>query len=294
MAWAVPAFQGDEQGWRVGQRPFQAQVAPEHFEDFRGQRYNAILVSFAKRTQLALGELQVSQLKSQDLAGAQTIEEHQAHESQIAIGAETLPELRDFFRREWHDDPPILFEAEAPGDGGAGPTVAERGPLGIAALEMHFAGRNFLSGVEAKAAAHCTEAMIHGLRCGFGILLELMTNIVDDRGLGHLGESSVLGFEPAREIEKVVGVDAKRPWGELPESLTIEEDIRPIEFSLVVTHSIWRGAGGRGRLIDHGELHVRPQPQRCSNCLTLSRSEATSRSAVLRTGGREGPGRSST
>src|SRR5208282_1700658 len=163
---------------------------------------------FAKRTQLALSELQVFQLKSQDLAGTQTIEEHQAHESQIAIGAETLPELRDFFRREWHDDPPILFEAKAPGDGGAGSAVAERGPLGIAALEMHFAGRNFLSGVEAIAAAHCTEAMIHGLRCGFGILVELMTNIVDDRGLGYLGESSVLGFEPAREIEKVVGIVA--------------------------------------------------------------------------------------
>jgi hypothetical protein len=95
-----------------------------------------------------------------------------------------------------------LFEAEAPGDGGAAPAVAERGPLGIAALEMHFAGRNFLSSVKAIAAAHCTEAMIHGLRCGFGILLELMTNIVDDRGLGYLGESSVLRFEPTREIEK--------------------------------------------------------------------------------------------
>ena len=66
-----------------------------------------------------------------------------------------------------------------------------------------------MSGVEAIAAAHCTEAMIHSLRCGFGILLELMTNIVDDRGLGYFGESSVLRFEPTREIEKVIGVDAK-------------------------------------------------------------------------------------
>ena len=51
--------------------------------------------------------------------------------------------------------------------------------------------------------------MIQSLRCGFGILLELMTNIVDDRGLGYPGESSVLRFEPTREIEKVIGVDAK-------------------------------------------------------------------------------------
>ena len=165
---------------------------------------------------------------------------------------------------------------------GTWPTVAERGPLGIAALEMHFADRNFLSGVEAIAAAHCTEAMIHGLRCGFGILLELMTNIIHQCGLGNFRKRPMLQFEPAGEVEQVIRVDAKRPRRELPEALTIEEGIRPIEFSsLVVTHSIGRGAGGRGRLINHGELHVRPQPQRCSNCLTLSRSEAASCRAVL-------------
>ncbi len=89
---------------------------------------HASCVAFAKRTQLAFSELQVFHLKSQHLARTQTIEEHQADESQIAIGAETLPELRNFFRREWHDDPSILFEAEAPGDGGVAPAVAERGP----------------------------------------------------------------------------------------------------------------------------------------------------------------------
>ena len=56
----VPTLQRDEQCWRVGQRrPFQAQVAFEHFEDFWGQRHNALLISFAKRTQLSLGELQI-------------------------------------------------------------------------------------------------------------------------------------------------------------------------------------------------------------------------------------------
>jgi len=95
---------------------------------FPGQRHNTLLVAFAERMQLAFSELQVFHLKSQHLATTQTIEEHQADESQIAIGAEALPELRNFFRREWHDDRSNLFEAEAPGDGGVAPAVAERGP----------------------------------------------------------------------------------------------------------------------------------------------------------------------
>jgi len=75
---------------------------------------------------------------------------------------------------------------------------------------MHLAGGNFLPGVKAIAAAHCAQPMIHGLRGGFGILLELMTDIVDDRGLRDLGKRPMLRFEPAGEIEEVVGVDAQR------------------------------------------------------------------------------------
>src|SRR6516162_8870529 len=85
---------------------------------------------------------------------SENFEEHQAYESQIAIGAEASPELADFFGRERHDDSPILFKAEAPGYGRARPAVAERGSAGIAALEMRLAGGNLLPGVEAIATAH--------------------------------------------------------------------------------------------------------------------------------------------
>ena len=124
--------------------------------------------------------------------------------------------------------------------------------------------------------------------CGLGILLELMTNIFDECGLGDLGKRLMLRFEPTGEIEEIVGVDAQRPRGKLPESLTVEESIRPADLSsLLVAHTMRGSAGRHGRLINHGELHRRPQPHCSSNCLTLSRSEAASRRAVLRTGGRE-------
>src|SRR5215468_9690039 len=101
----------------------------------------------------------------------------------------------------------------------------------------------------------------------------------------------MLQLEPAGEVEKVVRVDAKRPRRELSDALTIEEGVGPVQLlPLLVAHTTRGSTGGHNRLIDHGELHRDPaprNPQRSSNCLTLSRSEAASRSASLRTGGRE-------
>ena len=289
---ALLAFQANEKGGCIGERTFQVQIAPENLQDFQGQRDKALLVSFAMDAHLAVGELQVFELQSQDLAGAQAIEEHQPDQCEITEGAEALPEFSDLFGRKRHDDSPLLFEAEAPSDAVARPAIAERGSLSIAALEMHLAGRKLLPSMEAITAAHCAQAMIHGLRCGLGILLELRTNIVDQCGLGDLGERLVAWFEPAGEVQQVVGIDAKRPGGKLAQLLAVEEGIRPVELSfLLVADTLGGGAGGQGRLIDHGEFHLRPQPQRSSNCLTLSRSAPASRSAVLRTGGREEPER---
>ena len=72
----LSALQGDEQSGRIGQRPFQAQIVSEDFKNFWGQRHDALLVAFTNQAHLAVAELQVFQLKSQDLAGAQTVEEH--------------------------------------------------------------------------------------------------------------------------------------------------------------------------------------------------------------------------
>jgi len=46
------------------------QIVSEDLEDFRGQGHDALLVAFAEYAHLALGELDVFQFESQDLAGA--------------------------------------------------------------------------------------------------------------------------------------------------------------------------------------------------------------------------------
>ncbi len=98
--------------------------------------------------------------------------------------------------------------------------------------------------------------MIDGSGGGLGNLLELMAHIVDECGLGDLGEGSMLRFEPASEVEQIIGVGTQRTQGELPEALGIKEGIRPVQFSSVlVAQAIGGSAGPHGRLIDHRELH---------------------------------------
>ena len=102
------ALQGNEPGGGVGEGPFQAQIFFEDLADFLGQGQEALLVSFAEHPQLRLGEAEILPPQRQDFAGAQAIEQHEAHQGEIAKGAKAVPELRDFFSREGHDDAPGL------------------------------------------------------------------------------------------------------------------------------------------------------------------------------------------
>src|SRR5205807_9910401 len=133
---------------------------------------------------------------------------------------------------------------------------------------MHSVISSSCSCCRSPQRTHSPYTTLFRSMCGLGILLELMTNICDERGLGDLGKRLMLRFEPTGEIEEIVGVDAHRPRGKLPESLTVEESIRPADLSsLLVAHTMRGSAGRHGRLINHGELHRRPQPHCSSNCL---------------------------
>ena len=101
---ALSAFQGNEQRGRVSERPFQPQIFVEHLDDFRGQWQNALLVSFAEDTHLRVGQLQIVELKGEDLRGAQAIKQHQADQGEIAKGAKAAPEFCDIVGRERYDD----------------------------------------------------------------------------------------------------------------------------------------------------------------------------------------------
>jgi hypothetical protein len=101
------ALQGNEQGGRVSQRSFQALIFFEDLADFLRQGQDPLLISFAENPQVCLGEAEILHPQSQDFAAAQAIEQHQAHQGQIAKGAKAAPELGDFLC-QGHDDAPGL------------------------------------------------------------------------------------------------------------------------------------------------------------------------------------------
>jgi len=72
------------------------------------------------------------------------------------------------------------------------------------------AGGKVLASVEVIPATHHTRTMVDGLWGRFRMLLKWMADIVDERGLGHLGERQVPRFEPASEVEQVKGVSTER------------------------------------------------------------------------------------
>src|SRR5439155_13844833 len=125
----------------------------------------------------------------------------------------------------------------------------------VGALEVDFAGGNVPTGVKAIPTMHHSQTMIDGLGSGLRILLKLMPDIIDERGLGDLGERLALRFEPAGEVEQVIGVGTERTQGELPEALAIAERIRPGQFApVLIAQAIRRGAGGTGGWLAHRDL----------------------------------------
>ena len=83
------------------------------------------------------------------------------------------------------------------------------------------AGRNIFARMKAKPATHHAQAVVDRLRRGLWILIELIADIVDDRGFGNLCKRQALWFEPAGEVEQVLGVDTERTQRELAKALRV-------------------------------------------------------------------------
>src|SRR6266567_2295947 len=101
-----------------------------------------------------------------------------------------------------------------------------------------------------------TQTMIHGLRRGLGLLVELMTDVVEQCGLGDFGQRLGRLLEPAGEVQQVIGVSAERTQRELANALSIEKGVGPGHLlSLRIEQAIGGGAGGGERLVDQRKVH---------------------------------------
>ena len=148
-------------------------------------------------------------MQRQDFAGTQAVEQHQAHHGEIAEGAKAGPEPGDLLGRQRLDNAPRLLEAETEGDSAVGTAVAERAARRIGALEMGMAAGDLLSEVESIQATNHRQAMIYGLRSGLGLLVQLMADIVQQRGLGDFRKSLGPALKPTGEVQQIIGVSAQ-------------------------------------------------------------------------------------
>ena len=66
--------------------------------------------------------------------------------------------------------------------------------------------------------------MIDGLRRGFGLLIQLVTGIIEQSGFGDLRQRRVFR-PPTGEVQQVKSIGAQGPQGKLANPLNIEEGL---------------------------------------------------------------------
>ena len=117
---------------------------------------------------------------------------------------------------------------------------------------------NLASLVETVQTAQHTQAMIHGLRCGWRLPVQLMTDVFEQDGIGDLqGNFEGRLLSPAGEVQQIVGVDAEGTERQLSHALGIEKGVGPIDFvGMLVEQTIGANAGALGRLIGYPEFHT--------------------------------------
>src|ERR1019366_7822811 len=64
-----------------------------------GRGRTRVLFPLPRTPHLSIGQLEIVKLERQHLAGAQAVEQHQAHQGEIAEGAEAVPETGDIVGR---------------------------------------------------------------------------------------------------------------------------------------------------------------------------------------------------
>ena len=126
--------------------------------------------------------------------------------------------------RQGPDDASRLLETETEGHRAVGAAVADRASRRIGTLEMGLASGNLLSVMEPVQTTKHGQTMIYGLRCGLWLLVQLMTNIVHQRGLCDHGNRLMLAPIPASEVQQVIGVGANRARRQLTKMLGIEKN----------------------------------------------------------------------
>ena len=114
-----------------------------------------------------------------------------------------------------------------------------------------------------------TQAMIHGLGSGLGLLVQLIAGVVQQGRFGNFRQGPVFP-PPAGEVEQIVSVSAQGTRGELAHTLGVEKGVGPCDFlRLLIEQSIGTSASQRGRSVEQGGFH-----SGCAPCKLAVKSAA--------------------
>ena len=251
------AFQTDEQRGTAGGWPFQEQVLLQCRDEFVGQWQQPGAAALAHHAQVRFGGLEVIELEAQDFTTAQTVEQHQAHDGEIAESVEAAPEARNLLGGKGLDEATRLLESQSAADDAAWAAVAECRSLRIATLEMRVTGRDLLALMKTIEPLDDDETAIDGFWGRRWSLVQLVADIILERRLGECGERMRWRREgPAGEVEQIKGIGTQRTRRQLAQSLRIQECVRPQDLlAASIEQAIRRSAGRKRWLMRDGEFH---------------------------------------
>src|SRR5215469_1833267 len=169
-------------------------------------------MTLTEDTDLRLRYIYILELELEDLAGAKAVQQHQSNDGEIAKGAEAFPETGHLVGRERYDHASRLAQSQRSRDVSlqtAVSAVAKRQACRTSALEVCLASRNLMSVMKAIQTAQHAQAVIDGLRRGFGLVIELAANIVEQEGLVELRQRVPCRPQPTCQVEQVIGVSAQ-------------------------------------------------------------------------------------
>ena len=164
---AFPTFEAQENKGRVDARSFSLEIALQDLHCVMRQRQNPLFVPFPPDTELAFGKAQLFKVKPNNFTGAQAVKQHQGGDTEIPVGAEARPKLRDFLRGKGNNGTAGLPQPQA-ADPMPRSAIAERASCRIDGSDTAMAAWEFAAKVELVEAAHHRETMVDGLRRRLG------------------------------------------------------------------------------------------------------------------------------
>jgi hypothetical protein len=213
---------------------FVAEVAREAGADLRSQREDAVFASLAADSNLVLVELDVTQSETEDLAGAQTTEQHEGSDREVSPCLEASEETGEFFSVERLDETARYFDVEmrttlARAVGVEEPTWTGEGRDGrVTDAASTWQG---VPGVELIQASQGQQPEVNGSWSGRArpLLVEIADEL-QEMNLGELVQGDALASHPDPGGPQGEGVGPKRGVREASKRGGIEE--RACRFNL--------------------------------------------------------------